>query len=127
MKHLFATVMTALVGLCCIACGRSIENYGEVPTDLAERTPISAILLSPKEYVGKVVVIEGVIETECPTGGWILVADKEGHKIYVEFHGAEFAPIPQRVGSVVVAKGVVFQSEGQEKEIKLLGKGIGIR
>jgi hypothetical protein len=127
MKHLYAIAATVLLALCVIACGKSIETYGETPDEKAAKTPISAILFSPKQYLDKEVVIEGTISSECPTGGWINVQDASGHTIYVEFHGAEFAPIPQRAGSPVVVKGVVFQSEAERKEVQLLGKGVVIR
>jgi hypothetical protein len=127
MKYLGAIAATCLLALCCIACGKRIETYGDIPDEKAIKTPISAILFSPQQYLNKDVVIEGRISTECPTGGWIDVEDASGHTIHVEFHGAEFAPIPQRAGSPVVVKGVVFQSEGPNKEVQLVGKGVVIR
>jgi hypothetical protein len=127
MRYLHAVMTTVLLGLLFVGCGRSLEKYGEVPDASAQKTPISAILFSPNEYGGKDVVIEGTISAECPTGGWIHVEDTSGHRIYVEFHGAEFAPIPQRAGRGVVVKGTVYVSEGGSKEVQLLGKGILIQ
>lgn len=127
MKYFFSLFMSVVLSFCCLSCGKKIEKYGDIPDEKVEKTLISSILLSPKRYIGKEVVIEGVIANECPTGGFIYVDDRAGHVIYVEMHGAEFAPIPQREGRLVVVKGVVFQGEGVAKEVKLLGKGVVIR
>lgn len=127
MKCLYAIAITVVAALCCISCGRSVEKYGEAPDEKAPKTAIAAILLSPQQYVNEEVVIEGTIATECPTGGWINVEDNEGHTLHVEFHGAEFGPIPQRGGRRVIVKGVVFQSSGPSKEVQLLGRGVLIQ
>lgn len=126
MKHLYSFAIAAITVLCCISCEKSSERYGEIPDEKAIRTPISTILFSPQQYLNQEVVIEGTIASECPTGGWIKVKDTAGHNLYVEFHGATFAPIPQRVGRKVIVKGVVFQSESASKEVQLLGKGVMI-
>lgn len=126
MKQLFACISIVLISLC-TSCGSSIENYGEIPSQNAPKSTIVSILISPQDYVGKEVVIEGVISAECPTGGWIDVVDEGGHRINVEFHAASFAPLPQRVGRFVIAKGVVFQTSGSIKEVKLLAEGLIIK
>lgn len=127
MKSLQGIIAAVVVGLCCVCCGEKMEKYGDVTGMDGPKAPIALLLYSPKDYIGKQVVIEGVIATECPAGGWIRVEDKDGHSIYVEFHGAAFAPIPQRVGRKVTAKGVVFQSEGAFKEVQILGKGVVVQ
>lgn len=127
MKRFLIMVLFLFMCLWFQGCQQQSESFGEVPEENAPRIPISALLFSPNEYIDKEVVIEGVIASECPTGGWIGVIDSSGHKIYVEMHGALFAPLPQRGGREVVVKGVVFQSEGATKEIKMLGKGVIIR
>lgn len=127
MKYLLSVVIAIFLSFCCVGCGKKVENYGDIPEENAQKTPISAILLSPNQYKDKEVVIEGVITNECPTGGFIYVDDQAGHVLYVEMHGAEFAPIPQRGGHPVVVKGIVFQGEDARKEVKLLGKGVIIR
>jgi hypothetical protein len=120
------SVIVALLSLSCTGCSTT-ETYGDSPDEKTVRTPLSAIFLSPQEYINKEVVVEGVITSECPTGGFIYVRDQSGHDIYVEMHGTSFAPIPQRTGRKVIVKGLVFQSEGSSKEVKLLGKGVLIR
>lgn len=127
LKHLFAIAATIFLSLCCVCCEKQPEKYGEIPDEQATRTPITSILDSPETYIDKAVVIEGTIASECPTGGWIGIEDTTGHKIYVELHGTAFAPIPQRIGKKVVVKGIVFQSEGASREVKLLGQGVLIQ
>jgi hypothetical protein len=124
MKHIFVICMGLCLGFFCTSCGRKAEKFGEAPDELSPKIPITTILFSPEGYIGKEVVIEGVIATECPTGGWIRVEDSEGHTIYVEFHGTSFAPIPQRTGKRVIVKGIVFQGAGKKSEIELIGKGV---
>ena len=120
-------VLIGLFGLYVCGCGSRIEKFGDAPDEGAVKTAVGTILLNPQSYVDKDVVIEGTIESECPAGGWINVKDKSGGTIYVEMHGTSFAPVPQRVGRNVIAKGMVYQSEGTAKETKLLGKGLVIK
>lgn len=124
MKHYILLMLCLFL---VAGCRHRAEQFGEVPEENAPRVPIASLLVSPQEYMDKEVVIEGVIASECPTGGWIGVTDAEGHRIYVDVHGAPFSPLPQRGGREVVVKGVVFQSAGTNKEIKVLGRGVLIR
>lgn len=109
------------------ACGAKTESFGSPPAENATKTSISSILVNPKDYLDKEVVVEGAITSECPAGGWINVRDANGSTIYVEMHGSGFEPIPQRVGKNTVVKGVVYQKEGATKETILLGKGLIIK
>lgn len=120
-------ILTGLFAFYLIGCGPKIEKFGEAPDEAATKTGVGTILLNPRNYIDKEVVVEGVIGSECPTGGWIRVKDNSGGSIYVEMHSAAFAPIPQRVGKSVLVKGTVYQSEGSNKETKLLGKGLVIK
>ncbi len=130
MKKIYmilGVVLIGLFGLYILGCGPKIERFGDVPQENAPKTAIGTILLNPQNYIDKDVIIEGVIASECPTGGWINVRDASGAAIYVEMHSAPFAPIPQRVGKSILVKGLVYQSEGTTKETKLLGKGLVIK
>jgi len=130
MKKIFVILGAALIGLFSLyilGCAQKVEKFGDVPAESAIKTAIGTILLNPQNYIDKDVIIEGVIASECPTGGWINVQDKSGGTIYVEMHGSSFAPIPQRVGRNVIVKGTAYQSGGTTKEIKLLGKGLVIK
>jgi len=124
---ILGVVLLGLWGILILGCGAKIEKFGEAPDETSAKTAIGTILVNPHNYLDKEVVVEGVIGSECPTGGWINVRDNAGATIYVEMHGTSFAPIPQRVGKRVLVKGVVYQSEGATKETKLLGKGLIIK
>ncbi len=124
---LLGIVLTGVLGLYLAGCSPKAEKFGEAPDEAQARTAIGTILLNPKNYLDKEVVVEGILASECPTGGWIRVKDSSGGTIYVEMHSASFAPIPQRVGKNVSVKGAVYQSEGGDKEVKLLGKGLVIK
>lgn len=119
--------LIAISGLYMVGCAAKVEKFGDAPSENAPKTAIGTILLNPQNYIDKEVVIEGIIASECPTGGWINVKDKSGGTIYVEMHGTSFAPIPQRVGKSVVVKGTVYQAGGATKELKILGKGLIIK
>lgn len=127
MKHLLSICVVVFLGLFCASCSKKVEKFGDIPSETSLKTPINTILLLPNEYVGKEVVIEGVIASECPTGGWLRIQDSTGHTIYVELHQAEFAPLPQRSGSKAIVKGIVFQESGSSKEVQILGKGVLIQ
>ena len=127
ISMILGVVLIGLFGLYILGCGSKIERFGDVPQENAPNIAIGTILLNPQSYIDKDVIIEGVIASECPTGGWINVQDKSGGTIYVEMHGSSFAPIPQRVGRNVIVKGTAYQSGGTTKEIKLLGKGLIIK
>lgn len=117
-------VLIGLFGFYIWGCGPRIEKFGDSPDENATKTAIGTILLNPQGYENKDVVVEGVIISECPAGGYIVVRDKSGGTIYVEMHGAPFAPIPQRMGRYVIVKGTIYQIGGTTKEIILWGKGL---
>lgn len=120
-------VLLGALGVYILGCSQQIEKFGEAPEETVPKTSIGMVLNNPQSYIDKDVVVEGIIASECPTGGWINVRDAFGSTIYVEMHGATFAPIPQRVGKSVIVKGTVYQAAGVNKEIKLLGKGLIIK
>lgn len=129
MKKIFLISIVLLTGISALymsGCGAKVEKFGDAPDENAPKTAIGTILLNTQSYIDKEVIIEGVIASECPTGGWINVKDNSG-TIYVEMHGTSFAPIPQRVGKNVVVKGTVYQAGGVTKELKILGKGLIIK
>ncbi|MBI5207517.1 MAG: hypothetical protein HY934_06970, partial [Candidatus Firestonebacteria bacterium] len=114
-KIIFGLILIGLSMLYIIGCSgkNDGEKYGEIPDEKAPKTAVGTIVLNPQEYIDKDVIVEGDIASECPSGGWINVKDKSGATIYVEMHGASFAPIPQKDGSSVVVKVVVYQTEGE--------------
>jgi hypothetical protein len=67
------------------------------PAELKEEgINIIDILQNVTAYEGKMVVIEGKIETECPSGCWFIIDDKTA-SIYVDILPSNFV-IPQKRG-----------------------------
>ena len=110
-----------------LGCGAKAEKFGDAPAESDAKTSVGTILVNPQNYIGKDVVVGGLIASECPSGGWINVKDDSGSALYVEMHSASFAPIPQRVGKKVIVKGMIYQTEDTPKETRILGKGLVIR
>ncbi|MBU6392326.1 MAG: hypothetical protein KGQ83_08815, partial [Planctomycetes bacterium] len=91
MKKIFVVLRVVLIGLFGLyiyGCGPKIEKFGDAPDENTAKTAIGTILLNPQDYVDKEVVIDGVIDSECPAGGFIYVKDNSGGTIYVEMHSA---------------------------------------
>ena len=131
-KFIFAVIAAGVLGLSVLGFfvlgGVSkVEKFGELPNVYAGKTAIGSILVNPKKYLDKTVVIEGVIAKECPGGCWMHVRDTSGGVMFVEMKGTSYAPIPQRTGKYVMVKGVVYQNQGNTRETKLLGKGLIIK
>jgi hypothetical protein len=130
MKALSLIVVIIFLGMCSVGasgCGQKIEKYGDWPGENSVKTAVSSILFNPKEYLDKEVAVEGEVSSQCPSGCWLYLRDSSGGKIYVELQGTSFSPIPQRVGRKIAAKGIVFQSENESKEMKILAKGLIIK
>ncbi|MEW6087532.1 MAG: hypothetical protein AB1498_04450 [bacterium] len=115
-----------LITLYFVGCGPKTEKFGEAVDENAPRTAIGSLLVNPQDYVNNEVIVEGQIGTECPTGGWVNIRDKDGAMIYIEMHGTPIT-IPQRVGRNVIVRGLVYQTEGEPKETKVLAKGLVIK
>lgn len=101
-------------------CGKR-ENFGNVLTE-RDVTAVGDILSNPDEYNGETVKVEGKIISECSTGCWIDLKDKEG-VIYVDFKPSGVA-IPQKVGAKVTVEGKVKTRYG--KTI-IIGEGVELK
>jgi len=64
----------------------------------AAKTRIADILQDPKGFDGKMVVVEGRIATECPSGCWFTLKDGNA-VIYIDLAPSNLV-IPQRKGSL---------------------------
>ena len=83
----------------------------EEPAELKNETvKIQEIVEDESAYDGKMVVIEGRIETECPSGCWFIVDDGTA-SIYVDILPSNFV-IPQKRGSEVKVYGEVTAKDG---------------
>jgi hypothetical protein len=83
----------------------------EEPSELKnESVKIQDIIEDASAYEGKMVVIEGKIETECPSGCWFIVDDGSAG-IYVDILPSNFV-IPQKRGSEIKVYGEVTIQDG---------------
>ncbi|MDH3381614.1 MAG: DUF4920 domain-containing protein [Flavobacteriaceae bacterium] len=99
------------------------KKYGNKLT-LKEKTSIAAIQENPEKYVGKTVLVEGLIVDVCEARGcWIDIAsDKEFGKMRFKVDdGVIVFPMDEK-GKMVVAEGV-FEKITQTKE-QLIEYGI---
>jgi hypothetical protein len=94
----------------------------EEPAELkSEEVKIDEILLNATDYEGKMVEIEGTIETECPSGCWFILND-ETASIYVDILPNNFV-IPQKRGEDAKIYGEVTVKDGDPM---IIGKMVKI-
>jgi hypothetical protein len=94
----------------------------EEPAELKnEEVEIGNILLNATDYEGKMVVIEGIIETECPSGCWFILDDGTA-SIYVDILPNNFV-IPQKRGEDAKVYGEVTIKDGDPM---IIGKMVKI-
>ena len=86
-----------------------------------EEVKIIDILQNATIYEGKMVVIEGIIETECPSGCWFILNDDTA-SIYVESLPSNFV-IPQKSGEDATVYGDVTIKDGDPM---IIGKMVKI-
>jgi hypothetical protein len=81
------------------------------PAELkTEAVKVQDILQNVTAYEGEYVLIEGVIDTECPSGCWFILND-ETASIYVDILPSNFV-IPQKRGSNAKVYGEVTTKNG---------------
>jgi hypothetical protein len=86
------------------------KKYGNNLT-LKEKTKISQILNNPSEYIGKKVLVEGIIIDVCPKRGcWLEVAsDEEFQKIKIKVNDGEIIFPMEARGKNVLVEGEVYE------------------
>lgn len=95
--------------------GKSVEIEGEIfkakePVELNNATvTIGDLLKSESQYLGKAVVAEGNIETECQMGCWFILNDGTG-SVSVDLAPHNFT-VPQREGSKAKIYGKVANKD----------------
>jgi uncharacterized protein YdeI (BOF family) len=95
---------------------------GEEPAELkGEVVKIQDIVKDEPAFDGKMVVIEGNIVTECPSGCWFIVHDQTA-SIYVDILPSDFV-IPQKTGSEAKVYGKVTSRDGDPM---IIGKMVEI-
>lgn len=95
------------------------------PAELkGEEVKIIDIIQDAASYDGQMVVIGGMIETECPSGCWFIVNDDTGI-IYVDILPSNFV-IPQKRGEDAKVYGEVVVKDGDPmiigKMVKISGE-----
>jgi uncharacterized protein YdeI (BOF family) len=99
----------------------SVQAKDEPEELNGEEVEIMDILQNASAYEGKMVVIEGMIETECPSGCWFIVNDDTG-SIYVDILPSNFV-IPQKRGEDAKVYGEVVVKDGDPM---IIGKMVRI-
>ncbi len=120
-KNSSLIIVFALIVLTLTGCGKKTEVYGEtIPTGQA--TSIGDVLTKPRDFADKIIILEGTITEECPTGCWFII--KQGNaEIFVTIEGRGLA-IPQHIGRDVRVQGKVEELSGR---ISLVGTGVEIK
>jgi len=109
-----------LLGLALLVLS-SVQAKDENAELNGEEVKIIDILQNTTIYEGKMVVIEGIIETECPSGCWFIVNDDTA-SIYVDILPSNFV-IPQESGEDARVYGEVALKNG---EPQIIGKMVKI-
>ena len=99
----------------------SVQAKDEPEELNGEEVEIADILQNASAYEGKMVVIEGMIETECPSGCWFIVNDATG-SVYVDILPSNFV-IPQKRGEDAKVYGEVVVKDGDPM---IIGKMVEI-
>jgi uncharacterized protein YdeI (BOF family) len=99
----------------------SVQAKDEPEELNGEEVEIMDILQNASAYDGQMVVIEGMIETECPSGCWFIVNDATG-SIYVDILPSNFV-IPQERGEDAKVYGEVVVKDGDPM---IIGKMVQI-
>ena len=95
---------------------------GEEPAELrGEVVKIQDLVQNEPAFDGKMVVIEGNIDTECPSGCWFIVNDQTA-SIYVDILPSNFV-IPQKTGARAKVYGKVTARDGDPM---IIGKMVEI-
>ena len=86
-----------------------------------EITPIGQITKAPKDYVGKVVTVEGQLSKECPASGcWWYVKDGTG-EIRADSSGSSFALPLNKEGKHILTTGKLVKTDSSELQIGATG------
>ncbi len=109
MRH--GNLMVLLIIFALTALIMEVVQAKEEPIELKnESVRIQDIIENQSAFVGKMVVIEGKIETECPSGCWFIVDDGSA-SLYVDILPSNFV-IPQKRGSEIKVYGEITTQDG---------------
>ncbi len=112
-----------LLGLALLVLS-SAQAKDEPAEPKGEEVKIIDILQDAADFEGQNVIVEGIIETECPSGCWFIVNDDTG-SIYVDILPSNFV-IPQKRGEDAKVYGEVVIKDGDPmivgKMVKISGE-----
>mgnify|MGYP001385529617 CR=1 FL=1 len=119
MKKL-AIVLTLILPLLLVGCKK--EEYGAGVDTQAPKISVKDAFLKP-ELLGKSVVLEGKIVSQCQSNGcWFFLEDGTG-QIYVDLSTNKFS-LPAMSNKEVIASGTIARSQ---KSILLIASGVEVK
>ena len=113
-KYLF--ILLVLVFTVTLFAG-SGEKYGKEIT-LTEKTTISEIMANPTDFVGKKVLVEGMVVGVCKKRGcWMdLASDKEFEKVRIKVEDGVIVFPLEAKGKTALVEGEVYSLEIKKEE-----------
>lgn len=117
MKKAKFLIIAASIIFSCGSLLAQVEKLGGELT-LVEKTQISEILNSPKDFVGKKVLVEGAILDVCEgMGCWMDISgDIPDQKIKIKVKDGDIVFPVEAKGSSALVEGIVYMIELDEEE-----------
>ncbi|MDP4197015.1 MAG: DUF4920 domain-containing protein [Bacteroidota bacterium] len=117
MKKIITACLIMLVIACNVFAG-SVKKLGKELT-LKNKTKISEILKKPDSFVGKKVLIEGMVVDVCSKRGcWMEIAsDKSFQKIKVKVNDGEIVFPMEAKGKTAKVEGTVYQIKMTKEQV----------
>lgn len=92
------------------------EQYGK-EIELTEKTLISDILASPKDFVGKTVLVEGEVSEVCAMAGcWMKLKSDKGGEIRIKVKDGEIVFPGEAKGHTALVEGTVYAIDFTQEE-----------
>ncbi|HOJ78481.1 MAG TPA: hypothetical protein PLZ08_10430 [Bacillota bacterium] len=118
-KLILIILVLTLTIIFIVGCAPKQTTYGKpIPTD-AKITKVSAVLANIEKYSKEESVIEGVIGSMCPAGGYFFLQDETG-QIFVYNHPTNIY-ISAKPGTKVKVMGKVWSTK---QGIMFVGDGV---
>jgi hypothetical protein len=113
VKYLI-TLFTFVLSLTAFA---QTEKFGR-EISVTEKTSISKILLTPEDFVGKTVLVQGEILEVCAMAGcWMeLKSDAENQKIKIKVKDGDIVFPVEAKGKSALVEGIVYKIELTKEE-----------
>lgn len=122
MKNILVTVIIGFLVTTTVFAD-SGNKYGKEIT-LKEKTKISAIVENPKNFVGKTVLVEGLVIAVCEKRGcWMeLASDKSSQKIKIKVKDGEIVFPLEEKGKNALVEGKVYEIKMTKEQAIEAGK-----